>query len=206
MTVRNGWIAVAAAWALLNLTPVARAQEMRAAVPTEEAQDTGPGKHSINFSPIGIIFGAYKLNYEYLYNGTHGLLAEGAFGYASDDDVSVTTFGGGAGYRWHWRGRQNSGFLGANLGYQGGSATVTVNDSEFDLDASRFIVVANVGKRWAWDFGLNITFRLGAGYGSWDFSTDSSDPDAREAVQNAEDIVELIPIALDGELSLGWIF
>ncbi|HUH04452.1 MAG TPA: hypothetical protein VML75_20795, partial [Kofleriaceae bacterium] len=64
----------------------------------------------------------------------------------------------------------------------------------------------NIGKRWAWDSGLNVTLRVGAGYGNYGISTDSEDPDAQEAVALVDDLLTLIPIALDGELSVGYAF
>ncbi len=209
MMIRKAWVAAAMVCATLISSQSASAQAVQPGAPLageEPVRYTGPGKHSVNLSPLGLLFGSYNINYEYLHNGTHGVLAEAGFAYSRNDDVTTSSLGGSAGYRWHWRGEQNSGFLGANVGYASGSGSATIDGDDFELDVSRFFVVGNIGKRWAWDFGLNLTFRIGAGYGSWDVSTNSSDPGAREAVQDVQDFLELIPIALDGELSLGWVF
>ena len=163
--------------------------------------------NSINVSPLGIIgTGYYAANYERLLPGGHGVLGELGYGRSSDETTSSTSFAALAGYRWHWRGRQNSGFLGVSLGYAGGTAEWKDPDSDIDLTLSQLSVTANIGKRWAWDSGLNITIRIGGGYGKWNASTTSADPDAQEAVEDLEDALEFIPIALDGELSVGYTF
>jgi hypothetical protein len=198
------WLAPALALAVTASQAEAQSVEQQ-----EEAQEVEleePGKHSINVSPLGILFGAYNLNYEYLHDGTHGFLAEGGVAHSNRDDISATSFAGAGGYRWHWRGKQSSGFLGANIGYQRGWASTTIDGELLDVTVQRMTVVGNVGRRWAWDFGLNITLRVGAGYGAWNVSSSSDDPDVQQAVRDTEDMLQRIPVALDGELSLGWVF
>lgn len=169
-----------------------------------------PGENSVNMSPLGVLTGSYGVNYERLFGGAHGLLVEGTLSRAEDDTSSSLSYGGLVGYRWHWSGQQSSGFLGLNAGYARGSgdSKVTVDGEEksFDVDVTTLSVVPNIGKRWAWDFGLNITFRAGVGWGSYDVSTQSKDPDAQDAVKLVDDLLTLIPVALDGELSVGWVF
>jgi hypothetical protein len=142
--------------------------------------------HSLNANPMGVLFGSYGLTYEYL-SGGNGLLVEGGLSHSGGDDASSTSYGGAVGYRWHWRGRQNSGFLGANVGFYGGTGRATIDDGSgtpesFDMTVQSLQVVMNVGKRW------------------------HTDPDAQEAVEMVQDILDFIPIALDGELSLGYSF
>ncbi len=164
--------------------------------------------HSINANPMGVLFGAYNLNYEYL-GTSHGLVVEAAFEQSGGDDASVTTYGAGAGWRWHWRGRQNSGFLGAMVTFAGGTAEATVNGEmpeRYDLSLTQLSVTFNIGKRWQFDNGLNVTTRIGGGRAKRWFSTSSTDPDAQEATERVEDVMDFIPIALDGELSLGYSF
>jgi hypothetical protein len=167
-------------------------------------------QNSVNVSPLGLIIGSYAANYERLLPGGHGFIVEGAYSRSSDSESSATSGGVGLGYRYHWRGRQNSGFVGATLGYYvgNGDATVTTNNMSetFDVDTKVLTMTANIGKRWAWDSGLNVTLRFGAGYGNYSVSTDSTDPDAQDAVELVDDLLQLIPVALDGELSIGYTF
>jgi hypothetical protein len=177
-----------------------------------------PKENSINISPLGVVFGGYSLNYEHLWDGMHGVVVEGEFSHASGTSTessnsvsaSSTSYGGAAGYRWHWSGRQDSGFLGLMAGYDVGTGSGTVTRGgtaksiDLTLKASRF--VANIGKRWQWDSGFNITFRIGAGWAKYEVSSNSSDPQAQDAVKGLQNVLTLIPIAFDGELSIGYSF
>lgn len=167
-------------------------------------------ENSINVSPIGLIFGSYSVNYERLINGHHGFIVEGDYARVSDDSSEQATFGGNLGYRYHWSGGQDSGFVGLNVGYgQGtGEASTTTNNvtKTYDVDSSVTRVTANVGRRWAWDSGFNITLRVGAGYGDYNITTDSDDPEAVQAAKDIDDLLTVFPVAIDGELSIGWAF
>lgn len=167
--------------------------------------------NSINGNPLGALIGSYGLNYERLMGGMHGLMIEGQLGIRSDSSSSYTTYGGGAGYRWHWRGRQNSGFLGLMAGYSVGTGKSTVSDGaggtqNFDLTIKAPWVVGNIGKRWVLPYNLNITFRIGAGWAGYKVSTTSTDPDAQAGVDLLQDLLTFLPIAFDGEISLGYMF
>ncbi len=161
-------------------------------------------------SPLGLLSGSYGINYEKLFGGYHGLLLEGNFASSSDRDASSSSFGGTLGYRFHWRGRQDSGFLGLNLGYFSGSGEGSVGTDmsrkTFNVNTTVSSITVNVGRRWAWDSGLNITFRIGAGKGNYDVTTDSDDPDAQDVVNAVDDLLTFLPVAFDGELSAGYTF
>lgn len=166
--------------------------------------------NSINLSPLGVLSGSYGLNYERLMGGYHGLIAEATFQHSSNDDASSTGGGLRAGYRFHWRGQQNSGFVGLMVGYSMGTADATVQNTggmmkTFDVDAKVLEVTANIGKRWTFN-DFNLTFRVGAGWGKYDITTDSTDPDAQAAVNLVDDLLTFLPVAFDGELSLGYAF
>ena len=182
----------------------ARADEPAAAEVSAERAN------SINVSPLGLVVGSYAANYERLMPGGHGIILEGGYSRSTADDSSAASGGAAVGYRWHWRGKQNSGFAGVTLAYYAGTGegTVTTGDMSetFDVDTRSLTLTANLGKRWAWDNGLNVTLRLGAGYGNYSVSTDSTDPDAQDAVELVDDLLTLIPIAIDGELSIGYTF
>lgn len=166
--------------------------------------------NSVNVSPLGVLIGAYNVNYERLLSGGHGLLVEGGFTHLSNDEVSATGFGGGLGYRYHFRGEMNGGFAGVNLHAARASADADVVSGgmrrTFDVDVTALSLTANIGRRWVWDSGFNITARIGAGYADYDLSSSSSDPDVQEAIDEVNDFYTRIPVAIDGELSIGWAF
>lgn len=188
------------------LTGTAAAQD---ATPVVE-QGSVEKENSVNVSPLGLMVGSYSINYERLFNGYHGVLAEVDFASASSDDSSSKSFGGNIGYRFHWRGKQDSGFVGLNVGYAQGSGEGSITSGStmktFNVDTSVKRITANVGRRWAWDSGLNVTFRIGAGRGDYKVTTDSDDPDAQEVVNDIDDLLTFLPVAFDGELSVGYMF
>jgi hypothetical protein len=183
---------------------------------SEDEESPAPNlENSINVSAFGLANNNYTFNYEYLQDGTHGFIIEPSLSFNSDASSSYVSYGANLGYRWHWSGKQNSGFLGLTLGYGigTGKGTITVpmgkassEDKTFDLALTSLIAVPNIGYRWTWNAGLNVTFRIGVGYGQYDVSTSSLDPDAQLAVALVNGLLTVLPIALDGELSLGWCF
>ena len=165
---------------------------------------------SINIDPLGAIQGYYGGNFEWLH-GSNGLVVEADYWHSANDVASAGGGGAHVGYRWHWRGRQNSGFLGLMVGggYGTGTGTVTPSGGQpmtYDMTINTLEVTADIGKRWQLDNGLNITFRIGAGYASRTASTTSTDPDVQQATKDFQDVLAFLPIALDGELSLGYSF
>lgn len=167
-------------------------------------------KNSLNLSPLGLLSGSYGLTYERLLSGYHGIIAEGNYASSSSSDASSDSVGATIGYRYHWRGRQDSGFVGLNVGYFDGSGSgkVTTNSmtKSFDVNTKVATITANIGRRWAWESGLNITFRIGLGQGNYDVSTTSDDPDAKKAVELVDELLTIFPVAFDGELSAGYMF
>jgi|JI10StandDraft_1071094.scaffolds.fasta_scaffold108125_4 hypothetical protein len=164
--------------------------------------------HSINVNGGRALLGEYVVNYEYL-AGHHGAIVEGGAAHDADGATSATTFGAAAGYRLHWRGRQNSGFVGVMAGFYVGSAATTTGGDDpmaVDLTVTELSLTANVGKRWQLANGLNVTWRIGGGYARRWVSTSSDDPDVAAAAQTVEDVLAFLPIAVDGELSLGYSF
>ncbi|HEU0035517.1 MAG TPA: hypothetical protein VFQ53_33130 [Kofleriaceae bacterium] len=166
--------------------------------------------NSINLNPLGALVGDFSLTYEHLFNGHHGLIVEGLGSRSSGDEGSALQFGGGVGYRWHWRGRQNSGFLGVMVAQRFGSGTVTLQQNgvemEHDMSVRSTTVTANIGKRWMLTDAVNVTFRIGAGWGHHVATAKEDTMEAKEAENLMNDILTLLPIGLDGELSLGYAF
>lgn len=207
-------LALIAAAATLTAAAHAGAQEAEPDAPGVEAAKGVEKPNSVNVSPLGIAFGSYAVNYERLFDGGHGVLVEGQLSMSSGDDADSTSYGGVVGYRYHFNGTQDSWFAGVNLGYSAGTGDgvveVTSNGSTttrtFPVDFSLISATANVGHRWSWDFGLNVTLRFGAGYGAYSFSTDSEDDDAQLAVEAVDALLTAIPVAFDGELSVGFNF
>lgn len=204
---------LASLFLLVGTASTASAQEAPAEAPAK-ARDTSAQAdvraHSVNLSPLGPLSGTYSVNYEHLFGGTHGLLVEGLYSNTTDKDTKSNSAGASVGYRWHWSDAQDSGFIGMTMAYETGTGTakVTTNGESvsWDVDVTTLKLIPNIGRRWAWDSGFNITFRFGIGYAKYDVSTDSDEPGAKEATKLVDDLLTLLPVGVDGELSVGWIF
>jgi hypothetical protein len=200
---------VFAAFSTLTIAGVAGAQEVPAGAQltaVAPAPAAASMDDSINASPMGLVYGTYSLNYEHLFKGGHGILLEGGYSADNNDDISVDSGYGLIGYRYHFNGTQNSWFVGASASYGVATGTAKIDDEKYSASIMSFGLTGNVGKRWQFDNGLNITFRAGAGYGQYTVDIDSNDPDAIEAEKDINDFLTLIPVALEGELSLGYSF
>jgi len=175
--------------------------------------------HSINVSPLGLIGGGFNANYEYL-SGRHGVIVElGTSDWTSEYTSTVNgqvveqeeTSGRhatlGVGYRLHFGGRQAGWFLGAMLHHNVGTAKIHNVDNgrevnEADIAYQSTTVTANVGRRFMLTRNLNLTARLGVGGAERKVTDDDA---SATAVAELNDTLDF-PLAVDGELSLGWSF
>lgn len=193
--------------ALVTLPALASAQPLGVA----QSQVKAPEKsNSVNVSPLGALLGNYSLTFEHLFNGTHGVIVEGNASYDSSSDASSYQMGGGVGYRWHWRGRQNSGFLGVMVAQSFGNGEVTTTsggqEMTYEMGVRSTTITGNIGKRWMIGDAFNITFRLGLGWGHHVASAKVNDQAAKDAETKLNDLLAYFPIGFDGELSVGYNF
>lgn len=193
---------------LAALSSSALAQE--ASPPSEALPQPLPkaeGNDSINVSPLGLLFGNLYVTYEHMWTGGHAVIVDLGGGQSSGESGSEAHGSAGVGYRWHWRGRQNSGFVGLSLHQEIGSGTVTNDDGTFDMSVRSTMLTANVGKRWMLgDSNWNITLRFGLGTGKHTAEAKESTPEAKMAEKEMNDLLALIPIGWEGELSIGYVF
>ena len=164
---------------------------------------------SINMCPGGIAFGVYSFNFEYLFNQTHGLVSR--FDYESisesysGDPVDVNGFALILNYRWHWSGAMESGFLGSYVRYRTYIGSGTSGSTKFDFTMPELTVGLNVGKRWVWNNGLNLTLAFGYGIST---STTDADPNTisiKSTINDFKDDYTFLGPFL-GEFSIGYAF
>jgi hypothetical protein len=163
-------------------------------------------RHSINLG-VGMAWAAPSITYEHLFPGGHGLLigANAFYSLLVDDAMGA---GGSVGYRWHWNGRQDSGFLGLHAGFDRDLSPVRITIDEMteerSVNISTFYLVANIGKRWLVRDNINVTARIGSGVALRYFDTDADDIEPVVGVM--QDIIGNFPMTVDGELSVGYTF
>jgi hypothetical protein len=192
------------------LSTAASAQEAAPApmpAPAAAAAAKVEANDSINVSPLGLLFGNLYVTYEHLWSGGHGVIVDAGFGHSTGEGNAEAHGAAGVGYRWHWRGRQNSGFLGVSLHQEIGSGTVTENDQTYDMAVRSTMLTANVGKRWMLgDSNWNITLRFGLGVGKHTAEAKENTPEAKMAEEDMNALLALVPIGWEGELSVGYNF
>lgn len=164
---------------------------------------------AINMCPGGIIFGIYSVNYEYLLNQTHGLVAR--FDYESvsetlSDDTIIKANGYGFtfNYRWHFSGAMESFYIGSYVRYKvyNGDAN---GSTKFDFTLQEYTLGLNVGKRWVWNSGINVNCAFGYGISTLNKETDPTSS-ANEATLDKfiNDYTFIDPFY--GEVSIGYTF
>jgi hypothetical protein len=205
MTTRTR-LASAAAASLLMLTSASIAAADENVALSSEATER---QHSINLG-VGTSWGSPSISYEFLGAGGHGLVLEASGFYRFGEDGDSRGVGGAIGYRWHASRQQDSGFLGVHVGYDRGRSPVTVTTDEmtetYQVNDQTFYVVGNFGKRWLLRTNFNITARLGAGYAHRSLDVSDDDAEIREGVFFMEQLIGLVPVTIDGELSVGYTF
>ena len=170
--------------------------------------------HSVNLSPQGIVYGDYSLNYQWMFAPGHALLGEMTVTWSGPEAERSRGVGAQVGYRYLSNGTQNSWLFGAMLGYDLGATVAAVTSTStaegsitrsYDLPYTRWRVTGNFGRRWVFGPGLNATVRVGIGPGSRAYARGAS-AEANHQAAVIENIVNLLPISLDSEVSLGWLF
>ncbi len=164
-------------------------------------------KHSISGNPFGLIYGI-NLNYQSQLSKSSAIVAEdGVVAWHPE----VKGFGIGGHYRHHYRTKSNhrgmnSPFFGPFVSYESSSGEAK-NDVTLKYSLNALKVGANVGRKWVWDTGFNITCRVG--YGIFPvFSVDWDDHHNRISEDEKERVEDLAKGVggIDGELSIGFAF
>ena len=108
---------------------------------------------------------------------------------------------------------RGSGFVGVTYQQRYGSGYVETRvDDEpverHDMTVHSEMLTANIGKRWTLgsEENWNVTLRFGLGWGNHTATAKEDTMDAKEAEAEMNEILELLPIGWEGELSVGYNF
>lgn len=188
-------------------TGIAQAQENEKTA--KSATAISDFKHAINSCPGAVAFGIFSLNYEHLFHPNHGLV--GRFDYEAIPktytDARIESNGVAfiLNYRWHISGELKSVFLGAYARYRIYSGSGTIEATAFDFTLPETTFGLNVGKRWVWKSGFNLTLAFGYGFS---FENRDATP-TNEAIESSLDQFEKAYDFIDpflGEFSIGYAF
>ena len=167
--------------------------------------------NAVNLGAIGPLSGTYSLNYSRSFDGYHGVIGEAVYidreGTISEEgeqeQFPKSGFGFLLGYRYAWEGGQDSPFTGVSFDYY---QTEETRDGSPHNKYNSWSLTANIGRRWAWESGFNITLRFGLGYASREYEREGTGLTDQLADGFAEVIFSVIPIGFDGEISVGYSF
>lgn len=176
------------------------------------AHKENTGINSVSLHPFSLVSGVVGLNYERLLFNQHGVVVEGfinTFGQAK----TYTAF---LNYRYHFKPKMDSWFVGAYVKRKRESRTQTMKQSDSDvIDTTSsytylFHVGLNGGKKWVLPMGLTFSARLGYGFGvteqSMTTTADENDEQGRRGMGGGSKDLQKVLSGIDSELSIGWSF
>lgn len=176
---------------------------------SDKAEPRSEFTQAVNFCPGGVIFGVYAVNYEYLVNGHHGLIAR--FDYEdipkSYTDADIESYGMSymLSYRYHFRGEMASEHLSAFARYKEYTGEGTLEGTGFDFNTPQLTFGLAGGKRWAWNSGFNLNVMFGYGFDSSDREITPHTQAIEDRMDEYEDTYEFDGGFL-GEISIGYAF
>ena len=186
----------------------------------QQEPETGPihRRHSLNLSVAGAVIGDWALVYGWMFAPGHALMAGYTVAWLDDEEGGEDRgMGGQVGYRYYTKGHNRSYFVGLMAGYDVGYTTSRRRSTHFvgddqvlvqrvyKLPSKRWRATLSLGRRWVFGPGLQFTSRLGIGPGKRTYNRGGTQEADHEA-KVMENIINSIPLSLDIEQSIGWLF
>lgn len=150
---------------------------------------------------------------EHVIAGQHGIVLEAGVIHLHGDPSHLWSIGGALGYRLHLRGATNAPFVGVRLAVESGfgryvtdrdAPDTTADDVNVPVSLMHLQGTAQVGYRWNLVGRLELTYRVGAGYGYTSIQAkDGNHAFAEEAEWFSMDRFQRFPFVVDTELSVG---
>jgi hypothetical protein len=168
-----------------------------------QAQEEGKNyRMAVNLHPWGFVLGSYRVNYELLLGGMHGIMVEGLF----QAGGGSAYYGGGLFYRLHFKKSMDSWFFSPFVKLIVFNGNTTINSVDYGFDYTMILYGANMGVRYVFgDTGVTVTSRLGWGMNkpisrAWENLT----PTATDI--KVVDALFTLLLGIDWELSVGYAF
>ncbi|MDD3742397.1 MAG: DUF3575 domain-containing protein [Lentimicrobiaceae bacterium] len=166
-------------------------------------------KHAINTCPGGVAFGIFSVNYEYLLNAKHGLVLRADYEHipGTYSDAKIDAYGAAVilNYRYHFNQQMNSYFAGAFSRARIYKGDGQWNNETVDFSLPEITLGVNLGRRWVWNSGINVTFSLGYGYTFKKKNIGTDDAGFEAKIEDFEKKYNFSNSFL-GELSIGYAF
>lgn len=175
----------------------------------EKSERKDQFKQAVNFCPIALAFGIYSMNYERLFANRHGVMIRADYEDIPDrmspSGINVNAKAAILNYRYHLCGGMNSLFVGAFGRYRVFDGDAVANEQAFDFSISEVTVGANLGRRFVFNSGFNITLNAGYGYFMDQQTSTNSSAEAASRIEDFKDSYDLYG-GFFGEVSIGYAF
>ena len=185
------------------------AQQEDTSSTTDSCTSKNKINQAVNFCPGGIIFGIYAINYEYLVNGNHGLVArfdyENVSETLSEDTMEANGYAFTFNYRWHFSEAMESFYIGSYVRYKQYQGDATDGATKFDFTLHEYTLGLNAGKRWVWNSGFNINCAFGYGISKLNKETNPTSSSIDSKLDEFIDNYTFID-PFYGEISIGYAF
>ncbi len=194
---------------------------LTAAVAAPETPPT-PGVTVLSLNTSGVMgfatlnVGRMGFNVEHVVRGRHGLLVEAGIIHVHGDPSHLWSGGGALGWRYHFGGATDAPFVGVRVAAEAGwgrympgmgeglgMSGAHGGEGDVPLDVLHLNATAHVGYRWQVAGRVQLTYRVGAGYGHTVITAREDGMFANDAEAFSMDRFQRFPFVVDTELSVG---
>ena len=207
MTIRAGALVglTLMAWAVMPVAAQEAVRDARAG----DVEVAASFNNALNVCPIAPVFGVFSVNFERRLHPSYGVVVR--FDYEavpstySAADIEASGAAVMVNVRRHLSPSMASVFVGAYARHRVFSGSGVLGANAFDTRLSEQTIGLNIGKRWVWGSGFNVTFGLGLGVSTvGEETTPPSAPTAAAVDVFRDEYTFFNPHY--GELSIGFAF
>jgi len=175
----------------------------------EKSESEDRRRNAINICPGGLALGIVSVNYERLITQKHGLVFRVDYEAIPKtySEANINPYGMAfiLNYRYHLKGGMNSCFVGIYSRYREYRGTGNLNDTEFNFKKTDLTLGLNVGRRWTWKSGFNVTAAFGYGFSIETQKVQTDSQEIQQAIDVFEDEYDFVS-PFYGEISIGYAF
>ena len=139
--------------------------------------------HSLQMGTIDWVFGTARMNYEWLMQQKHGIVVEGRLPLLSKN----TGYAFNVQYRKHKTPGMKAGYWGIFVNYIHDEGTLEIKEDDetkkYGYKAKTITAGAYFGKKWVWNHGISLAYRLGYGIPFSDFKWKNDVPKQRRLIE-----------------------
>lgn len=168
------------------------------------SDDKRSSTNAINVGFFGLQTVSVSLNYEHLFGAKHGL----SVGLPLVNTKKGKEIGFSMNYRYHFKNTMNSGYLGIFANYSEIRSKIEADGyalDEYRFKNANFYIGPNIGRRWIFEPGINLSIRVGYGVSLGRNFKWIDIPEDEDMEKSTESMMKIIS-SFDAEFSIGYCF